>query len=1131
MKSLLIVLLGCVLLPANPRAVIARELSHAGMTQITPNPASAHADTTMLMGSGLNMTGGPIDRLDVGGVWRKERGERTWRFLPSIPSRNRDHSYQRELDTLLRLHGAEMREVIVVIRDSTDAALLRSFHAHIGQAQPCTVSVRVQYRQLVQMHKAGLHFWNTGQQPLLSAPIQRGAAPSEPHVPGRTLPSSLRQRPPGATAADSAEAALSCPQALPFFDGFENCGVPSESWIAYEGPNGSSAKWGDLSSDYAHVRAGTWSVSAAGAGDQPVANGYEMGEDTQMDNPSYFDMSAYSQYTISYWVYYDILTQDSFDWFYSNESDIYTQNGHYTGTSNGWLQRTLVFPNTNHLYDHVKMRFSFFSAFDDNTGKQGVYIDDVSITGVLFQPNLTNYTRPGTAGPIIPSSVTGTVISTALYAGQPVYVDWSIQNNGAGSANGFYVDYYLDNSYINSDWVATLPSGSTFTHSDWPYTVPTAGTHTLKMIADGTGNISESSESDNAYQDTFSWSTALPPDVIVQSVVPSTSAPGVGQSMSVTVTIKNQGSGLANQTFYTDFYKNLGAPPVAGQLPIDDEHSTFSLAAGATITYTISGLTSSTATTWNMYAYVDRSNALNEGSAANENNNVSAVATVHWTASLISPSGTVAYDDASYCPGVVNGTNHPMGGVRVDLFDSDQGQGTTDDLLATTVTDINGHFSFASLVNQDTDADQGRLDLYVKTSLVSNEAPPAITLTDDIPPVGVMWTWSSLPARTDDATGSFGTIKPPDYAHRSAFHLYDVLKKGYAWAIGQGLQGRHPLPLVAFWRVGLPYTSAYHADSQTMGINGTPDNNSNPDEWDDSVILHEYAHNIAHAFDFHPNLPCNHDPRDVLECPPGTRSPALAFQEAWADFGGLIMTGSTTGTFRDVGVNTTYSSPTVVETQYETGDAVRNGTNIGNRNAAGWMNQITVGGVFWDLFDGVPDNQDGLGCGDIGQVAVGQIFGELANPVQRPMATLQDFYARYYDEILIRDPLATASPTTKAIVDAAFCEHGLTPVGAGLTAVSGGTAGAIGVTVIPTPARGAVSIRYSVQAAADVDVGVFDVSGRLVRTLERGHLAPSQRLLTWDGVADDGERLHSGVYFCRARVGSRTEDATILLLR
>jgi flagellar hook assembly protein FlgD len=64
-----------------------------------------------------------------------------------------------------------------------------------------------------------------------------------------------------------------------------------------------------------------------------------------------------------------------------------------------------------------------------------------------------------------------------------------------------------------------------------------------------------------------------------------------------------------------------------------------------------------------------------------------------------------------------------------------------------------------------------------------------------------------------------------------------------------------------------------------------------------------------------------------------------------------------------------------------------------------------------------------------------------------------------------------------------------------------------------------------------VALRLYDVSGRLVRTLVRGPMAAGVHRATWDGRDDGGRSVGSGVYFVRydALGGVRTQR--ILRLR
>jgi hypothetical protein len=74
--------------------------------------------------------------------------------------------------------------------------------------------------------------------------------------------------------------------------------------------------------------------------------------------------------------------------------------------------------------------------------------------------------------------------------------------------------------------------------------------------------------------------------------------------------------------------------------------------------------------------------------------------------------------------------------------------------------------------------------------------------------------------------------------------------------------------------------------------------------------------------------------------------------------------------------------------------------------------------------------------------------------------------------------------------------------------------------VRPNPASGVATISYSVPRALDVNITVYDISGRTVATLVNGHQAAGRYTVAWNRTDCDGSRVASGVYFCKLTSGN-----------
>ena len=82
----------------------------------------------------------------------------------------------------------------------------------------------------------------------------------------------------------------------------------------------------------------------------------------------------------------------------------------------------------------------------------------------------------------------------------------------------------------------------------------------------------------------------------------------------------------------------------------------------------------------------------------------------------------------------------------------------------------------------------------------------------------------------------------------------------------------------------------------------------------------------------------------------------------------------------------------------------------------------------------------------------------------------------------------------------------------------------------PVPARTQTTFSLTLPERGPALVEAMDVSGRRVRSLQRGELAPGRHTLTWDLRDDAGHRSAAGVYFVRAQAGGQEWVRRVVVL-
>lgn len=83
----------------------------------------------------------------------------------------------------------------------------------------------------------------------------------------------------------------------------------------------------------------------------------------------------------------------------------------------------------------------------------------------------------------------------------------------------------------------------------------------------------------------------------------------------------------------------------------------------------------------------------------------------------------------------------------------------------------------------------------------------------------------------------------------------------------------------------------------------------------------------------------------------------------------------------------------------------------------------------------------------------------------------------------------------------------------------------------PNPTSSSATVAFSLAQAGGYSLKVFDLQGRLVRTLAEENLQPGQHVRAWEGSFDDGARAPAGVYFMHFRAGEYEETRKVMVVK
>jgi hypothetical protein len=83
----------------------------------------------------------------------------------------------------------------------------------------------------------------------------------------------------------------------------------------------------------------------------------------------------------------------------------------------------------------------------------------------------------------------------------------------------------------------------------------------------------------------------------------------------------------------------------------------------------------------------------------------------------------------------------------------------------------------------------------------------------------------------------------------------------------------------------------------------------------------------------------------------------------------------------------------------------------------------------------------------------------------------------------------------------------------------------------PNPFNPTTTIRFDLAHDGQVELRIYNVSGRLVRTLANGPMERKRHQVVWDGMDNAGVPVSSGIYFYRLETADFRDTRKMVILR
>ena len=278
------------------------------------------------------------------------------------------------------------------------------------------------------------------------------------------------------------------------------------------------------------------------------------------------------------------------------------------------------------------------------------------------------------------------------------------------------------------------------------------------------------------------------------------------------------------------------------------------------------------------------------------------------------------------------GEDHPIRYATVELYDDDL---LGSELLRTTSTDLHGYYEFPWIENNDGWLEDG-YDVWVKVKCYSDAAKVYDGNIDGIEYWGRTDKVDNAPDKKISIIGANQYVEPPNVGayvfEGSPYHIMDRIIDAYEYI---DIYDLPPSRVSVIWpdpdEDPGEEGSYYDTNSNIVYIEGPASGTDpEPDEWDESVIWHEYGHFIMDTYAELPSFPWSTE--------------EMRWIEGWAEF---------------------FQSP--LRDYYNYPNPEKYVETTWSISLETWTTGATytlMASILWDIYDEPSDDQDGDGIGD-----------------------------------------------------------------------------------------------------------------------------------------------------------------------